>query len=77
IRHLVLILVMSLLLYEDPPLKKISDLEVNRICGCGTVSSRRKCKEQEKKIERCPNTLEQVENRVSGAEDKEEKLDQA
>uniref|UniRef100_A0A8C0WJA1 Uncharacterized protein n=1 Tax=Castor canadensis TaxID=51338 RepID=A0A8C0WJA1_CASCN len=56
IRHLVLILVMSLLLYEDPPLKKISDLEVNRICGCGTVSSRRKCKEQEKKIERCPNT---------------------
>uniref|UniRef100_A0A8C0VWC1 Beta-defensin n=1 Tax=Castor canadensis TaxID=51338 RepID=A0A8C0VWC1_CASCN len=44
-----LITVTSLLLVR-------SDLEVNRICGYGTARCRRKCKEQEKKIGRCPNT---------------------
>ncbi|KFO38049.1 Beta-defensin 104A [Fukomys damarensis] len=33
-----------------------SDLEVDRVCGYGTARCRRKCKSQERKISRCPNT---------------------
>ncbi|EHB10476.1 Beta-defensin 104A, partial [Heterocephalus glaber] len=33
-----------------------SDLEVDRICGYGTARCHRKCKSQEHKIARCPNT---------------------
>ncbi|KAM6149640.1 beta-defensin 104A-like [Erethizon dorsatum] len=53
-RICVLLLAVSLLLHQDPPVR--SNLEVDRICGYGTARCRRKCTSQEHKIARCPNT---------------------
>ncbi|XP_069341172.1 beta-defensin 104A-like [Eulemur rufifrons] len=50
----VLLLAISLLLSQDPPVR--SEFEVDRICGYGTARCRRKCQSQEYRIGRCPNT---------------------
>uniref|UniRef100_A0A8D2CMM0 Beta-defensin n=1 Tax=Sciurus vulgaris TaxID=55149 RepID=A0A8D2CMM0_SCIVU len=53
-RILVLLVAISLFLYQDTPVR--SELERDRICGYGTARCRRKCKIQEHRIGRCPNT---------------------
>ncbi|XP_053453716.1 beta-defensin 104A-like [Nycticebus coucang] len=53
-RITVLFLAISLLLYQDPPVR--SELEVDRICGYGTARCRRKCKSKEYRIGLCLNT---------------------
>nr|XP_002818834.2 beta-defensin 104A [Pongo abelii] len=53
-RRLVLLLAISLLLYQDLPVR--SEFELDRICGYGTARCRKKCCSQEYRIGRCPNT---------------------
>ncbi|XP_023364859.1 beta-defensin 104A-like [Otolemur garnettii] len=53
-RITVLLLAISLLLYQDPPVR--SEFEVDRICGHGTARCRKKCKIKEYKIGLCLNT---------------------
>ncbi|XP_055089064.1 beta-defensin 104A [Symphalangus syndactylus] len=54
-QRLVLLLTISLLLYQDLPVR--SELEWDRICGYGTARCRNKCRSQEYRIGRCPNTF--------------------
>ncbi|XP_018888461.1 beta-defensin 104A [Gorilla gorilla gorilla] len=54
-QRFVLLLAISLLLYQDLPVR--SEFELDRICGYGTARCRKKCRSQEYRIGRCPNTF--------------------
>ncbi|EHH63972.1 beta-defensin 104A [Macaca thibetana thibetana] len=53
-QRLVLLLAISLLFYQDLPVR--SEFELDRICGYGTARCRNKCRSQEYEIGRCPNS---------------------
>ncbi|XP_011816196.1 PREDICTED: beta-defensin 104A [Colobus angolensis palliatus] len=53
-QRLVLLLAISLLFYQDLSVR--SEFELDRICGYGTARCRKKCRSEEYKIGRCPNS---------------------
>ncbi|XP_037668719.1 beta-defensin 104 [Choloepus didactylus] len=53
-RILFLLLIIFLLLYQDSSVRSFFDGD--KICGYGTARCRKKCKKEEHRIGRCPNT---------------------